>query len=137
MRAGQIQFYLGGLPEYYLNISDPSDPSVFNRTEGYISIFNQTIDVETPEAMSTLVMDNSYDVNWTTTGSVSKVNISLYENDILYDSLINDTNNDGYYNWTVPTNYMKSDQYQIRIVDSSNASVYNFTDYFFPRTPDT
>jgi len=40
------------------------------------------------------------------------------------------TENDGEFYWFVSSNLIDSDFYQIKIIDASNSSIYDYSDYF-------
>lgn len=49
--------------------------------------------------------------------------------------ITSDTENDGVYYWPLPSGLVNSSQYQIKIIDISNSSTYDFSDYFEIKSP--
>jgi len=124
-----VPLVLGGSDQYQIKISDESDPSVYNFSE-YFEIFSFTINITNPDSESVWETDTSEFINWTSTGGITDVKIELFKNDVFELEINMSTPNDGDYNWTVPSGLDGSDQYQIKISDESDPSVYDFSEYF-------
>ena len=73
---------------------------------------------------------NSHNINWTVIGSIATMKIELYKSDVLELVIESSISNDGGYSWLIPTNLEEFDQYQIKVSDASNPSIYDICDYF-------
>ena len=125
---------LDGSEQYQIKITDVSDPSVYNFSE-YFEIFSFTITITNPDSSSSWETDTSEYINWTSTGPISNVMIELYNNDILVMVITANTVNDGTFNWTISSELVDPDQYQIKITDVSDPTIYDFSDYFEITSP--
>ncbi len=56
--------------------------------------------------------------------------IELFKNDIFELEIISTTPNEGNFSWIIPAGLENSTQYQIKITDVSNSSIYDFSDLF-------
>ena len=120
---------LDGSDHYQIKITDVSDPTIYDFSE-YFEIFSFIITITNPDASSSWETDTSEYINWTSTGPISNVIIELYNNDVFVMEITPNTVNDGKYYWTIPSGLDGSDQYQIKIIEVSDPSVYNFSEYF-------
>ncbi|MBL7108394.1 MAG: hypothetical protein ISS38_03775, partial [Candidatus Cloacimonetes bacterium] len=67
---------------------------------------------------------------WTSQSVGNYVKIQLYKNTNLTATLISSTLNNGSYSWTIPESFQVSSDYKIKIIDVSNASIYDYSDFF-------
>ena len=93
------------------------------------------ITVILPDSSSSWTPGTTVSITWTSSLSISNVNIQLYRDDALIMEITSDTPSDGNYSWSIPTMLVNSKQYQIKILDVSNASIFDFSDYFEIATP--
>ncbi len=78
-----------------------------------------TITVTSPNGGETLTVGNSYPITWTSTGTVSNVNIKYSTNNgSSWTTIISSTANDGSYTWTVPN--AVSSQCKIKISEAAD-----------------
>jgi subtilase family serine protease len=91
----------------------------------------------TPDSSSSWGRSTSQYIYWNSTGSISNVKIELYKNGFFEMEIASSIHNDGEYYWTVPSDLDGSNQYQIKIIDVSNSSTYDFSDYFEIYIPDS
>ncbi len=120
--------------QYQIKITDVSTLTTYDFSE-YFEIYNPIITVISPDSSSSWETGNSQSITWTSTGTIANVKIELYNNDLLIMEITPSTPNDGEYNWIVPSELEDSDQYQIKIIDVSNPSTNDFSDYFEIKTP--
>jgi hypothetical protein len=59
------------------------------------------------------------------------VDIELYQGGVFYRAIINSTSNDGLYSWGIPTDIPPDINYAIKITDSSDGSIYDFSNSDF------
>jgi len=115
--------------QYQIKVTDVSNPSTYDYSQ-YFEIYNPTITVTSPVSASSWIRGTDNTISWTSTGILANVKIELFLNDTFVLEIIANTPNDGDYNWTLPSDLDASTLYQIKIIDSSNALVYDFSDYF-------
>jgi len=115
--------------QYQIKVTDVSNPSTYDYSQ-FFEIYNPTITVTSPDSASSWLRGTDNSITWTSTGTLTNVKIELFLNDIFVLEIIANTPNDGDYNWTLPSDLGASTLYQIKITDSSNALIYDFSDYF-------
>ncbi len=100
-------------------------------------IYAKKISVHAPTAGQVLT-DEIYNIGWSTTGSISQVNIQLYLGSTLIETLATGSTNDGLYNWVIyaSDNYIFNTEYRIKIVDYIDNTVFGFSDYFTINLPE-
>jgi hypothetical protein len=70
-------------------------------------------------------------ISWTSTGTVSNVEIDLYKGDALASAIASNEMNDGQYTWAVPSTIGLGADYRIVISSSDNSSVADSSDGTF------
>jgi hypothetical protein len=71
------------------------------------------------------------EIKWLTSFStVSKLNILLYRKSVLQRTIIADTRNAGSYFWRIPDVIDNSVHYIIKVVNSNNPEVFNYSGQF-------
>jgi C1A family cysteine protease len=88
-----------------------------------------------PDSSSSWEPGTTVFIIWTSTVSISNVKIQLYRDDSLIMEITSDTPSDGNYSWSIPSMLVNSKQYQVKILDVSNFSIFDFSDYFEIATP--
>ncbi|QEE14507.1 SBBP repeat-containing protein [Promethearchaeum syntrophicum] len=86
--------------------------------------------VTNPTSSSTWQINNNYTITWTSIGSISNVIIELYENDVFVMEIAATASNNGYFSWAIPSSLENSTLYQIKISDSVNPAIYDYSNYF-------
>jgi uncharacterized delta-60 repeat protein len=86
--------------------------------------------VISPTSTSTWQMNNNYTITWTSTGSISNLLIELYENDVFVMEIVATTSNDGDFSWAIPSSLENSTLYQIKISDTVNPAINDYSEYF-------
>ncbi len=89
-----------------------------------------SLSITTPDSSSSWEAGTIHSIAWTSTGSITNVQIELYISGILNLVLTSGTPNDGEISWTIPSELTNSTFYQIKITDLSNSSTYGYSDYF-------
>jgi hypothetical protein len=115
--------------QYQIKISDFFKSSTFTFSE-YFEIFNPTITISTPDSSSIWERGSSESVYWTSRGTIPNVMLQLYLEGIYVMDIIASTSNDGEFLWEIPSSLVESDQYQIKIIDVSDPSISDYSDYF-------
>ena len=112
----------------YIYVADYEDGlNILHGTE-------HTITVTSPNSSSIWQPTTSQSISWTSTGSISEVDIKLYVNDAFYSSIVNGTDNDGSFMWTIPGGLSDSKKYQICISNGLEPSTFVLSDYFEIKT---
>lgn len=123
---------------YQVNISNSEFNATWGMSDAYFEIAEQkSILVTSPSASDSWKKGTIQEVNWTSTGSIANVDIELFKDGIFEMEIASDVINTGSLipSWSIPSNLEDSTQYQIKITDSSDPSVYDFSDYFEIYTP--
>jgi len=118
---------------YQIRVEDYNNPSTYGISPAYFEILGpETITVTSPTASSSWQVDTTHAIQWTSTGSISSVNIKLYYLGNFHSTIVTNTPDDGYYSWTLPSSFANyGDSYQIRIEDYSNPSTYGMGPAYF------
>lgn len=98
------------------------DPSAY--------FFSDTLNVDTPNALSSWQTGSSHYIEWTTTGNISNVKIDLYRGGVFEMAITANITNDGDFYWTFPLSLTDSTQYQIKVSDVYNPSTYDYSQFF-------
>lgn len=109
---------------------NPLEKVYFYPCEWYFMVIPDTLTITTPDSLSSWQAGTSQFIHWTSTGSISDVRIELYKDGIFEMIITSYTANDGDYFLTLPSGLTDSTQYQIKITDFTNSSIYDFSDYF-------
>ena len=115
---GTFFYAFGGIYNYTFKILDTN-----------IEFLN-SITIITPDILSSWGVNTSQTINWVSTGSISNVKLELYKDGVFELEIVASTSNDGEYYWTIPSGLEDSINYQIKIIDVSNSSIYDYSDYF-------
>jgi len=115
--------------DYQIRVSDVSNPAV-SSTSDMFDIVNSLITITTPKASSVWQIGNPYNIEWTTQAKIEYIKIVLYQGKNYYSAIASSASNNGQRSWT-PWPYLESrNDYRIKIMDSTDNSVYDFSDYF-------
>ena len=91
---------------------------------------NHKITITSPIGSSSWEVNSSHYIYWESIGDISTVNIELYRDGIFEVDIILDVLNEGHYNWALPLSLDGAANYQIKITDGSDSSVYDYSEYF-------
>ncbi|MFW9872918.1 MAG: Ser-Thr-rich GPI-anchored membrane family protein [Candidatus Thorarchaeota archaeon] len=115
--------------QYQIKIVDVSKPSTTAMSD-YFELYNPFINVINPTSSNSWKTSTSQSITWTSQGTIVNVKIELYDNGVFVMEIASTTPNDGEFTWSIPTELVTSDQYQIKITDISDLNTYDFSDYF-------
>lgn len=87
------------------------------------SIGERSITITSPSGDDLWYKGEKHTITWNTENAGLTVNIELYENGRKYSTIASDVNNQGSYDWQVPTD-LPAGSYQIRITSSQYPDVY-------------
>jgi hypothetical protein len=99
-----------------------------------LQVTENTITISNPISLSSWNTDSTQQITWTSTGSTSLVDIGLYKNDIFQGIIVSGTENNGSYSWNIPSELEDSNFYQIKINNTIDGAIYDFSDYFEIKT---
>jgi hypothetical protein len=102
---------------------------------GSHSAIDPTITVVSPNGNEEWERGNSYDITWTSNDFTDNVKIELYKEAVRdYTELISSTDNDGIWQWNIPSEQSISSDYKIRISDANDGNPNDESDNFFSIT---
>ncbi len=117
---------------YKVKITDTSNSLTYDYSNNNFSITGvPEIIVISPNGGESWEIGSSHTINWTGENIGNNVKIQLWENGSNYITIINSTYNDGNYTWSIPESVEPSTQYKLKINDTSDASIYDFSDDTF------
>jgi len=88
----------------------------------------------TPNGGETWYTDSTYNIEWSYEGNISEVDIKLYKNGVLDNldiTVLVGNSGSGTYSWTIAEDQEEGEDYQIRICDNSDNSIYDNSDNNF------
>jgi uncharacterized membrane protein len=88
----------------------------------YFTIDERSIAVDNPDE-ETWYLGETYEITWDSEGAGSYVNIELYENGEYAFTIATNTENDGYYQWTIPSSLSTGLSYTIQITSTAYDNV--------------
>ena len=120
---------------YEILIIDSYDSSIYGYS-GFFYIGEPEplgyITVISPSSGVTWNVGDVNTISWTADNVVgSYIDINLFQDGFPYSIIASYEYNDGSYSWTVPSGVSTSSYYEIRITDSSDGSVYGYSDSFY------
>jgi hypothetical protein len=87
--------------------------------------------VSAPAAGDTLTIGLTDTIRWSSMVPVGgKVDIVLYENTVLRDTVAANAENSGSYSWTVPATITQGDLYDVQVISRYNSAVYGSSSVF-------
>jgi len=102
---------------------------------GSHSAINPTITVTSPNGSEEWERGNPYDITWTSSDFTDNVKIELHQETMRdYTELISSTDNDGFWQWDIPSEQTIASDYKIRISDASDGNPNDESDNFFSIT---
>jgi hypothetical protein len=101
-----------------------------------LQIIENTITISNPNSLSSWDTGTTQQITWASSGSTTLVDIGLFKNNSFQESIVSATENDGSYTWNVSGSLGDSDLYQIKINNSIDGTIYDFSDYFEIKTPE-
>ncbi len=141
--------YLQGGPVFYgWKVTDPTDwgmpdiPVTIFRTKEYggttepyleITYDLPSITVQSPNGGETWYKGETHTIQWSSAYIGNTVDIILINNGDPNDShvIVADLQNQGSYQWSVPTDLASSQKYKIKILDSNDESIFDESNQFF------
>ncbi|MFX0211750.1 MAG: Ser-Thr-rich GPI-anchored membrane family protein [Candidatus Hodarchaeota archaeon] len=131
--------YLWSIPDdislfddlYQVNISNSDFAATWGMSDQYFEITQiRSINVTSPSTSDSWETGTPHYISWTTTGTINDVKIELFKSGIFELLITSSTPNDGDFPLYIPLGLDNSTQYQIKITDESDSSLYDYSDYF-------
>ncbi|MCF7921043.1 MAG: C10 family peptidase [Candidatus Cloacimonetes bacterium] len=101
--------------------------AIFNLQPALVPV----ITVLTPNGGESFGLGDTVNITWESEDTGSDVQIMLYDGNGLDTVLSSQTPDDGSFNWVIPAYFATGDLYRIKVVDSSDNSVYDYSDGYF------
>jgi len=124
--------------DYLIRITSDHYVSIFGDSQLF-TIEGPSVVVTSPTSSSVWTAGETYDITWTSSGSVGSYVKMEYDYDYYSSStavtIVSSTSNDGTYSWTIPTTITPRTSYLIRITSTSYSSVYDDSSLFEIRAP--
>ncbi|MEJ2279850.1 MAG: BspA family leucine-rich repeat surface protein [Candidatus Lokiarchaeota archaeon] len=99
--------------------------------DGIIKIFT----IRNPSDTSVWTLGTYQHINWDSNGDVRNVKLELYLGDAFVMEIMPFTPNNGQFIWFIPSSLNNSNQYRIKIIDASDSSIYDYSNYFEIKAP--
>ena len=90
-----------------------------------------SITVDVPTSSSLWESESTHYINWTWGGDFSYVNIDLYYDGVFFRNIATNVQNDGSYQWIIPSDLSFDDLYQINISNTNYAGTWGISDAYF------
>lgn len=116
--------------DYRLKIVDKSNSSIYDYSEYFTIKTQRTLRVIRPNSSSSWWTNSSHNITWESTGEIASVRIVLFEGNTRIIGIIPSTPNDGTYLWKIPLTIPSGSNYNIKIVDTSDSNIVNFSKAF-------
>ncbi|MFX1428877.1 MAG: Ser-Thr-rich GPI-anchored membrane family protein [Promethearchaeota archaeon] len=125
---------VGSGDDYQIVIKDASDLTPTDYSERF-EIINPSISMDylniiTPNASTVWENASTYEIKWEASSDFDYVDISLWLFPLFIDYIVEDTDNDGSYTWTVP-NSLNTDEYYITIRNNETTYPFESTEEFW------
>jgi len=91
---------------------------------------SKSITVTTPTSETLWERGTGQYITWETTGKIINLIIELWKGGIFQLTIVIDTKNDQAKYWEIPNATIADDDYRIKIIDSSNTSIFAFSEEF-------
>ncbi len=98
------------------------------------AIENASITVVTPNGSESWIMGSTQSISWSSEHVTSNVKIELYRGSEQESTIKSTTDNDGNYNWEIPTSLTAASDYKVKITAKDNSSIYDMSDANFTLT---
>ncbi|MFW9827421.1 MAG: Ser-Thr-rich GPI-anchored membrane family protein [Candidatus Thorarchaeota archaeon] len=126
-------------PPYYQNfwwiiyINHGSGTIVFDEIT---QMFDDSVQITSPTNSDFWSVDEVHNINWNWGGDFAEVNIDLYHDGNFMQSIVNNAENNGSYQWEIPDNILIFDDlYQINVSNSDYGITSALSDAYFEISP--
>ena len=95
------------------------------------TVENASITVTAPNGGETWETGETATIRWTSVDVPGNIDIELYKGSSFLETIVDDTDNDGTYNWDIPGSLESATDYRIKISWVDYTSVYDYSDGSF------
>lgn len=119
--------------DYQIKITSAANPSYYDYSNNNFSIIDESlITVTSPNGGENWQQGTSQNITWDSIGDVgSNVRIDLYKGGVLNLKIISSAENNGSYEWLIPSDQTVDSDYKIKITSSSNPTLFDESDDYF------
>lgn len=91
---------------------------------------NTFLTVTSPQSGDSFEPGKYMEIKWSSSSSVKRVKLELYNNNVLRAILADHYQNDGIYEWYIPFAMPQSSKYKVKIISSTDTLIYSFSGIF-------
>ncbi|MCB0745932.1 MAG: hypothetical protein KDC90_00580 [Ignavibacteriae bacterium] len=102
-------------------ITTPSDEEIQEEQSTVLSIKP----IQNPYERVIWESGKTYRIKWSITDNLNFVKLDLYKKSEKISTIVPSTENDGYYDWEIPTEIISSNHYRLRILLLENDNIFN------------
>lgn len=118
---------------YQVRVTSAFDDSLYGMSHKFsiVSTYNGTITVTSPDSSSTYAAGSSYNVQWSSSGSIgSYVTIKLIKDTLTIATLYSQAYDDGFQSVTIPWGMSSGSDYRVRVSSYYDNGVFGLSDTF-------
>ena len=116
--------------DYKVRVSSVSEPGIYDESDNF-TIEAKSMTVTEPTSSTIWTKGYSANITWTSTGTISDVQIDLYKGGTFQETIESSTANDGNYTWTqVNSALADGSDYKVRISWTSDSGIYDESEEF-------
>ncbi|MDC1037717.1 Ser-Thr-rich GPI-anchored membrane family protein [Candidatus Marinimicrobia bacterium] len=122
---------------YTIRVALVSDPETFDESNNSFTLASTsqpTLTVTSPNGGENWELGSTHDITWTSSDLSGDIKIELYQGGSMYQTILDSTDDDGSYSWTIPDSYDEGSNYNLRISSVSDGNVYDDSDNTFTLT---
>ena len=115
------------------NWLDPGSTGLFSITGTYNGEGGgdpDEVTLITPNGPESWTTGNSYQITWDDNFD-STISLKLYKSGVYIETIVSSTSSDGSYSWNIPSDTEEGDDYKIKITNTSDSTVYDYSDAYF------
>jgi len=118
--------------QYRIAMYEPDDPQICSYGEWfYIDATKpNSLTLTAPPDGGIVYSGRNYDITWSSTGAVQRVNVELYNESTLIANLSKSQLNNGLYSWAVTNSFAPGTNYYLKLVSTTNQSMYDLSGPF-------
>ncbi len=115
--------------DYKVKVTDVSNNTVFDFSDNNFTIIKSQITITAPNGGENLETSIPYGITWTD-DILAPVKIELYKSGVFYSNIVDTTQSDGYYLWSVNAAESGND-YRIKVTSLGSNNDYDISDADF------
>ncbi len=118
--------------DFTIKITNVADTTVFDFSDGDFSVLKSQLNITSPNGGENLQTSSDYGIVWTD-NIIGPVKIELYKGGIFFSTIVDTTQSDGYYLWSVNASESGND-YKVKITSLASSNDFDFSDNNFSIT---